>query len=175
MQKGKFARKGLTQLLKMLGPQQPKTLANPPADLVENTARMITPKQAIEQTDLKPEFVRKALPFYDKYTGKTDYSGNAKEFLEKANNVGEMRLRLNTLLHDFTTYDDVSSWVQGTRHYPYADGVRDKIRNGLLVENTPAIRYYDKVVLNRKLAQLRKFRETYGFSKPLPEGLRGLE
>ena len=171
----KFARKGLTQLLKMLGPQQPKTLANPPKSLVERTAEGITPQQAIEQTDLKPEFVGKNLPFYDKYTGKTDYSPTAKEYLEKANSVGSMRLRVNQLLHNLTTYDDVTSWMQGKRHFPYADGVREKLRNGLLVENTPAIRYYDKVVLNRKLEQLRKFREQYGFSKPLPENLRGLE
>ena len=170
----KFARKGLEQLLKMIGPQQPKTLANPPKDLVEMTAQGITPKQAIDATDIKPEFRDKKLPYKNKWTGEVDYSNNASEYLTKANNTNEMRLRLNSLLHNLTTYDDVTSWVQGPRHFPYADGVREQLR-GVIPPHTKQLSFYDEVIRNRRLQQLKEFRFKNGPHAPLPDNLKGLE
>jgi hypothetical protein len=170
----KFARTGIEQLLKMIGPQQPKTLANPSRQLVEGTAQTITPQQAIDATDIKPEFLDKKLPFTNKWTGEVDYSNNASEYLSKANNPNEMRLRLNSLLHNITTYDDVTSWVQGPKHFPFADGVRDEIR-GAIVPDSKQMQYYDEVIRNRKLQQIKMFREKHGPDVPLPDNLIGLE
>lgn len=170
----KFARTGIEQLLKMIGPQQPKTLANPSTQLIEGTAHTITPQQAIDATDIKPQFTDKKLPFENKRTGEVDYSDTASEYLSKANNPNEMRLRLNSLLHNITTYDDVTSWVQGPKHFPYADGVRDEIR-GAIVPDSKQMQYYDEVIRSRKLQQIKMFREKHGPDVPLPDNLRGLE
>ena len=170
----KFARKAVDKLLRMIGPQKPETLANPSKQLVEGTAQTITPQQAIDATDIKPEFTDKKLPFKNKWTGEVDYSNNASEYLNKANNTNEMRLRLNSLLHNITTYDDVSSWVQGPKHFPYADGVREQLR-GVIQPDTKQMTFYDEVIRNRRLQQLKSFREKNGPNAPLPDNLKGLE
>ena len=89
----KFARRAVDKLLRMIGPQKPETLANPSRQLVEGTAQTITPQQAIDVTDIKPEFIDKKLPYKNKWTGEVDYSNSASEYLNKANNTNEMRLR----------------------------------------------------------------------------------
>ena len=170
----KFARKGIEQLLKMIGPQQPKTLANPSTELIEGTARTITPQQAIDATDIKPEYDGKSLPYIDKKTGNMNFSNSTSEYLNKANSSYEMRNRLNQLLHNITTYNDVGSWVQGPKHFPYADGVRDEIR-GAIVPDSKQMQYYDEVIRNRKLQQIKMFREKNGPNVPLPDNLKGLE
>lgn len=170
----KFARKAVSKLLRMIGPQKPETLANPSKQLVEGTAHTITPQQAIDATDIKPEFIDKKLPYKNKWTGEVDYSNNASEYLNKANNTNEMRLRLNYLLHNITTYDDVTSWVQGPKHFPFADGVRDQLR-GVIRPDSVQLKYYDEVVRNRRLQQLKAFREKNGPNAPLPDNLKGLE
>lgn len=170
----KFARQAVDKLLMMLGPQTPKTLANPSRQLVEGTAQTITPRQAIDTIDIKPEFKDKSLPFLNKWTDETDYSGNASEYLNKANSTPEMRLRLNSLLHNITTYDDVGSWVQGPKHFPFADGVRDELR-GVIKPDSTQLKYYDEVIRNRRLQQLKTFRERNGPNVPLPDNLKGLE
>ena len=170
----KFARQAVSKLLRMIGPQKPETLANPSRQLVEGTAQTITPQQAIDATDIKPEFIDKKLPYKNKWTGEVDYSNNASEYLNKANNTNEMRLRLNSLLHNITTYDDVTSWVQGPKHFPFADGVRDQLR-GVIKPDSMQLKYYDEVIRNRRLQQLKAFREKNGPNAPLPDNLKGLE
>ena len=170
----KFARRAVDKLLRMIGPQKPETLANPSKQLVEGTAQTITPQQAIDVTDIKPEFKDKKLPFKNKWTGEVDYSNSASEYLNKANNTNEMRLRLNSLLHNITTYDDVTSWVQGPKHFPYADGVREQLKS-VIQPNTKQMTFYEEVIKNRRLQQLKAFREKNGPNAPLPENLKGLE
>ncbi len=170
----KFARRAVDKLLRMIGPQKPETLANPSRQLVEGTAQTITPQQAIDATDIKPEFIDKKLPYKNKWTGEVDYSNSASEYLNKANNTNEMRLRLNSLLHNITTYDDVTSWVQGPKHFPFADGVRDQLR-GVIKPDSMQLKYYDEVIRNRRLQQLKAFREKNGPNAPLPDNLKGLE
>ena len=170
----KYPRLAVDKLLKMIGPQKPETLANPSRQLVEGTAQTITPQQAIDATDIKPEFTNKRLPYKDKWTGEIDYSNNASEYLNKAKSTNEMRLRLNYLLHNITTYDDVTSWVQGPRHFPFADGVREQLR-GVVNPDTKQMQFYDEVIRNRRLQQLKTYREKHGPHAPLPDNLKGLE
>ena len=102
--------------------------------------------------------------------------GNIQEAFNAAQYPKQVSNVRNSLLHGNTKYDKYGSWIQGDNYHI----LHQRLDDGLLGHITPGSKqvqmsFYDEVIRNRRLQQLKSFREKNGPNAPLPDNLKGLE